>query len=63
MHNRFGDAALLAAYHAGPGRYEQHNATGKTLSSDTIAYVAAVTLLLDNEQGDRAAAGVRRALP
>ena len=63
MHDRFGSAGFLAAYHAGPWRYEQHLVTGKPLPPETIAYVAAVTPLLDNEQGEHAAAGGRRALP
>ncbi|MBV8744148.1 MAG: lytic transglycosylase domain-containing protein [Xanthobacteraceae bacterium] len=63
MHDRFGSAGFLAAYHAGPWRYEQHLATGKPLPSETTAYVAAVTPLLDNEQGEHAAVDVRRALP
>jgi|SRR5579859_2939280 len=63
MHARFGSAGFLAAYHAGPARYEQHLATGKSLPQDTIAYVAAVTPLLDNERGEHAAVDGRRALP
>jgi soluble lytic murein transglycosylase-like protein len=63
MHDRFGSAGFLAAYHAGPRRYEQHLVTGKPLPSETTAYVAAVTPLLDNEQGERAGVGGRRALP
>jgi soluble lytic murein transglycosylase-like protein len=63
MHDRFGSAGFLAAYHAGPSRYEQHLVTGKPLPSETTAYVAAVTPLLDNEHGEHAAVGVRRALP
>src|SRR6201981_3074934 len=31
MHDRFGSAGFLAAYHAGPARYEQHLATGRPL--------------------------------
>lgn len=62
MHDRFGSAGFLAAYHAGPWRYEQHLATGKPLPSKTTAYVAAVTPLLDNEQGEHAAVDGRRAL-
>ena len=50
-------------YHAGPWRYEQHLVTGKPLPSETTAYVAAVTPLLDNEQGEHAAVDGRRALP
>src|SRR5579872_1423781 len=50
MHDRFGSAGFLAAYHAGPWRYEQHLVTGKPLPPETTAYVAAVTPLLDHEQ-------------
>jgi hypothetical protein len=63
MHDRFGSAGFLAAYHAGPWRYEQHLVTGKPLPSETIVYVAAVTPLLDNEHGEHAAVDGRRALP
>jgi len=63
MHDRFGLAGFLAAYHAGPWRYEQHLVTGKPLPSETTAYVAAVTPLLDNERGEHAAVDARRALP
>jgi soluble lytic murein transglycosylase-like protein len=63
MHDRFGSAGFLAAYHAGPSRYEQHLATGQPLPPDTVAYVAAVAPLLGNEHGERAAFGGRRAVP
>jgi len=32
MHDRFGSAGFLAAYHAGPWRYQQHLVTGKVAS-------------------------------
>jgi soluble lytic murein transglycosylase-like protein len=63
LHDRFGSAGVLAAYHAGPARYEQHLATGQPLPPETMAYVAAVTPLLGNEQGQRAASRVKRAVP
>jgi soluble lytic murein transglycosylase-like protein len=63
MHDRFGSAGFLAAYHAGPGRYERYRATGEPLPAETTAYVAAVTPLLGNEQDERAAFRVRRAVP
>jgi soluble lytic murein transglycosylase-like protein len=63
MLDRFGSVGFLAAYHAGPSRYQQHLITGQPLPPDTLAYVAAVTPLLGNEQGEHAAAVVRRALP
>jgi soluble lytic murein transglycosylase-like protein len=63
MHDRFGSAGFLAAYHAGPSRYEHHLATGQPLPPDTAAYVAAVAPLLGDEHGERAAFGGRRAVP
>ena len=46
MHDRFGSAGFLAAYHAGPTPYEQHLAAGEPLPADLVAYVTAVTPLL-----------------
>jgi hypothetical protein len=41
MWDRYGNvAAMLAAYNAGPGRYDEHLATGRTLPAETRAYVA-----------------------
>jgi soluble lytic murein transglycosylase-like protein len=62
-HDRFGSAGFLAAYHAGPARYEQHLTTGQPLPPETAAYVAAVTALLGNEQDELAAFRVRRSVP
>ncbi|WP_407156557.1 lytic transglycosylase domain-containing protein [Bradyrhizobium sp. STM 3557] len=63
LYDRFGSAGFLAAYHAGPTRYEQHLATGQPLPAETVSYVAAVTPLLGNEQGEHAAFHIRRAVP
>jgi soluble lytic murein transglycosylase-like protein len=63
LHDRFGSAGFLAAYHAGPARYEQHLATGQPLPPETIAYIAAVTPLLGDGQGEHAAVDGRHALP
>jgi len=60
LRNRFGSAGFLAAYHAGPTRYEQHLATGQLLPPETTAYVAAVTRLLGNEQVQHAAIRIKR---
>jgi len=47
MFDRYGNvAAMLAAYNAGPGRYDEYLATGRTLPSETRAYVAALTPIL-----------------
>lgn len=45
MLDRFGPEGFLAAYNAGPRRYEEHLATGRPLPADTQAYVAAVASL------------------
>jgi hypothetical protein len=38
--NRYGSPGFLAAYNAGPARYEDHLATGRALPAETQAYVA-----------------------
>ena len=63
LYDRFGSAGFLAAYHAGPARYEQHLATGQPLPPETTAYVAAVTPLLGNEQGEHAPIRIKRVVP
>jgi soluble lytic murein transglycosylase-like protein len=47
MWDHYGNvAAMLAAYNAGPGRYDDHRATGRPLPAETRAYVAALLPLL-----------------
>lgn len=47
MWDRYGDvAAMLAAYNAGPGRYDDHRSTGRALPAETRAYVAALAPVL-----------------
>lgn len=47
MFDRYGNvAAMLAAYNAGPGRYDEYLATGRTLPAETRAYVAALVPVL-----------------
>ena len=43
LHNRYGTPGFLAAYNAGPGRYEEHLATGRPLPAETRAYVTALS--------------------
>ena len=38
--DRYGSPGFLAAYNAGPARYEDHLATGRALPAETQAYVA-----------------------
>ncbi|UPJ54482.1 lytic transglycosylase domain-containing protein [Bradyrhizobium sp. 200] len=47
MLDRFGAPGFLAAYNAGPERYEQHLATGRPLPAEAQAYVAALAPILD----------------
>ena len=47
MWDRYGNvAAMLAAYNAGPGRYDEYRATARPLPAETRAYVAALTPIL-----------------
>ena len=47
MWDRYGNvAAMLAAYNAGPGRYDEHRATGRPLPAETRAYVATLAPVL-----------------
>lgn len=54
MHNRFGSPGFLAAYNAGPGRYEEHLATGWELPAETQAFVATLAPLVGGERADGA---------
>lgn len=58
MHDRCGSRDFLATYHAGPGQYEEHLTTGRTLPAETRAYVAALALLVENEPVDSAVVAV-----
>ncbi len=46
LHDRYGERGFLAAYNAGPGRYEDHLATGRPLPAETLSYMAAVASLI-----------------
>src|SRR5258705_7161359 len=52
MHDRFGSPGFLAAYNAGPERYEQHLAAGRPLPAETQAYVSALAPVIDVERRD-----------
>lgn len=56
MWDRYGNvAAMLAAYNAGPGRYDEYLATGRTLPAETRAYVAALVPALGGAIASEAA--------
>jgi membrane-bound lytic murein transglycosylase B len=42
MHDRYGSPGFLAAYNAGPGRYEDYRDRRRPLPPETTAYVAAL---------------------
>ncbi|WP_442869918.1 lytic transglycosylase domain-containing protein [Bradyrhizobium sp. CCBAU 11361] len=46
MLDRFGTEGFLAAYNAGPKRYEEHLVAGRTLPDETQAYVRRLAVLL-----------------
>jgi hypothetical protein len=47
MWDRYGNVpAMLAAYNAGPGRYDEHRSTGRPLPAETRAYVATLAPIL-----------------
>jgi soluble lytic murein transglycosylase-like protein len=54
LHDRYGAPGFLAAYNAGPARYEDHLATGRPLPEETRAYVAALAPLIDGDAIDGA---------
>lgn len=63
MYDRYGSPGFLAAYNAGPGRYEEHLATGRALPAETRAYVAALAPLVGEKQADSAVVAVADSQP
>ncbi len=56
MYDRYGAPGFLAAYNAGPGRYEDHLATGRLLPEETQFYLARLAPLVAGVQAERIAA-------
>lgn len=52
LHERYGSPGFLAAYNAGPGRYDEHLATGRALPYETQLYVATLAPLIEERQAD-----------
>jgi soluble lytic murein transglycosylase-like protein len=46
LYDHYGAPGFLAAYNAGPGRYERHLATGRPLPDETQAYVATLAPMI-----------------
>lgn len=53
LHDRYGEGGFLAAYNAGPKRYEDHLTTGRPLPAETVVYTAAVGTLIGVHSDDR----------
>ncbi len=49
MHDRYGSPGFLAAYNAGPQRYDEFLAGVRALPAETRAYVAMLALLVGGE--------------
>ena len=63
MHDRFGSPGFLAAYNAGPERYEQHLAMGRPLPAETQAYLAAFAPVIDLGQQHDGSSVASRIIP
>ena len=60
LYDRYGAPGFLAAYNAGPGRYERHLVTGRPLPAETQAYVATLTPMVKGEQANAQISAVAR---
>jgi hypothetical protein len=48
LHDRHGARGFLAAYNAGPGRYEDHLTGLRSLPAETVDYVSTVGRRIDS---------------
>ena len=55
LHDRYGSPGFLAAYNAGPRRYEDYLDGRRSLPSETVAYVAALAPLIEGNDSARPA--------
>jgi hypothetical protein len=60
LDQRFGAPGFLAAYNAGPGRYESHLATGRSLPDETQEYVARLAPTVEGQQAGGKIAAVAK---
>lgn len=52
MYDRYGSVGMLAAYNAGPGRYEAWRDRGRQLPAETRAYVARLAPILQSGRAE-----------
>jgi Transglycosylase SLT domain len=50
--DRYGSSGFLAAYNAGPARYDEHLATGRPLPPETQVYIAMLSPMIGDWQSD-----------
>jgi hypothetical protein len=62
LYDRYGAPGFLAAYNAGPGRYERHLATGRPLPDETQAYVATLAPVINRARTNVQLGTVARSL-
>jgi hypothetical protein len=55
LHDRYGSPGFLAAYNAGPRRYEDYLDGRRSLPSETVAYVAMLAPLIEGDDSARPA--------
>lgn len=60
MHDRYGVLGFLAAYNAGPGRYEDWRDRGRALPAETRTYVAKLAPLVQPSSKSAVVAGALR---
>jgi soluble lytic murein transglycosylase-like protein len=53
LHDRYGSPGFLAAYNAGPRRYEDYLDGRRSLPSETVAYVATLLPFIEGNDGAR----------
>lgn len=63
LHERYGSPGFLAAYNAGPGRYDEHLTTGRALPHETQLYVATLAPLIEESRVDVVVAASRPIVP
>lgn len=61
MHDRYGSPGFLAAYNAGPARYDEYLVTGRELPTETQLYVAMLAPLIGQGQDNVMIIAARRA--
>jgi membrane-bound lytic murein transglycosylase B len=63
MYDSYGVTGMLAAYNAGPGRYEQWRNNGRPLPAETRAYVARIEPMLQSASASTATASANGLQP